>query len=42
MVGDSKDDFIAAKNNDINFILKINKFNKKFQMEFNGYKFGVI
>lgn len=40
MVGDSKDDFIAAKNNDINFILKINKFNKKFQMEFNGYKFG--
>ena len=42
LLGDSKNDYIAAKENDIHFYLKINQYNKKLQNEIDCFKYSEI
>lgn len=42
LLGDSKNDYIAAKKNNINFYLKMNKYNKKLQNEIECFKYKKI
>lgn len=42
LLGDSKNDYIAAKENNIHFYLKINQYNKKLQNEIDCFKYSEI
>ncbi len=42
LLGDSKNDYIAAKKNNINFYLKMNQYNEKLQNEIECFKYSKI